>query len=92
MKCLLLYFLIGLIIDIAFIVTVRILNSILKTNVLEDFINRESIPFVIIFIPITYPFILIFVFVMALTFWIIKFFESEKVVNFCNKIMGIKEK
>lgn len=91
MKFLLLYFFIGLIIDIAFIVIVRILNSVLKTNVLEDFINRESISFVIIFIPIIYPFILVFVFVMALAFWIIKFSESEKVINFCNKIMGIKE-
>lgn len=91
MKFLSLYFLTGLIIDIIFILIVRILNSILKTNVLEDFINRESIPFVIIFIPILYPVILICVFVVTLSYWIIKFSESEKIVNFCNKILGIKE-
>jgi hypothetical protein len=91
MKFLLLYFLIGLIIDIIFILTVRILNSILKTNVLEDFINRESISFVIIFIPAIYPFILVFVLAITLSFLIVKFSESEKVVNFCDKIMGIKE-
>lgn len=90
MKFLLLYLLTGLIIDIIFILIVRILNSILKTNVLEDYINRESIPFVIIFIPILYPVILICVFVVTLSYWIIKFSESEKVVGFCNKIMGIK--
>lgn len=91
MKFLLLYFLIGLIIDIGFIVIVRILNSILQTNVLEDFINKESISIVIIFIPIIYPFILVFVFVAILAYLIIEFSESEKVINFCNKIMGIKE-
>jgi hypothetical protein len=91
MKFLLLYLLAGLIIDIIFVITVRILNSVLHTNVLEDYINRESIPFVIIFIPILYPVILICVFVVTLSYWIIKFSESEKVVNFCNKIMGIKE-
>ena len=91
MKFLSLYFLTGLIIDIIFILIVRILNSVLKTNVLEDFINKESIPFVIIFIPILYPVILICVFVTTLSYWIIKFSESEKIVNFCNKILGIKE-
>jgi hypothetical protein len=91
MKFLLLYLLAGLIIDIIFVITVRILNSVLHTNVLEDYINRESIPFVIIFIPILYPVILICVFVVTLSYWIIKFSESEKIVNFCNKILGIKE-
>lgn len=91
MKFLLLYLLTGLIIDIIFVITVRILNSVLHTNVLEDYINRESIPFVIIFIPILYPVILICVFVTTLSYWIIKFSESEKIVNFCNKILGIKE-
>lgn len=93
MNGLLIYLLIGLVIDIIFIVTVRILNSVLQTNVLEEFswqTGEGAIPCIIIFLPIVYPFILLLGFYIAFVLLITKFLTSEKIVNFCNKILRIK--
>ena len=93
MNGLLIYLLIGLVVDIIFIVTVRILNSTLQTNILKEFlwqIGEGAIPYMIIFLPIIYPFILLLGFYIAFVFLITKFLTSEKVVGLCNKIIGIK--
>ena len=93
MKFLSLYFLTGLIIDIIFILIVRILNSILQTNVLEEFswqTGESTIPFMIIFLPIIYPFVLLLGFCIVFVLLFTKMLTSKKVVNFCNKILRIK--
>lgn len=94
MNSLLIYLLIGIIIDIVFIVTIRTLNSVLQTNVLKEFswqTDESAIPFIIIFLPIIYPFILLLGFCIIFVLLFTKILTSEKVVNFCNKILGIKE-
>ena len=93
MNGLLIYLLIGLAIDIIFIVTVRTLNSILQTNVLEEFswqTGESTIPFMIIFLPIIYPFVLLLGFCIVFVLLFTKMLTSKKVVNFCNKILRIK--
>ncbi len=93
MNSLLIYLLIGLAIDIIFIITVRILNSVLQTNVLKEFswqTGKGAIPCMVIFLPIIYPFVLLLGFYIIFALLITKILTSEKVVNFCNKIMGIK--
>lgn len=94
MKSLLIYLLIGLIIDIIFIITVRISNSVLHTNILEDFIyetKESAIPTIIISLPIIYPIVLMFVLVAELTILFTNFCESKKIINFFNKLIGIKK-
>ena len=94
MNGLLIYLLIGLAIDIIFIVTVRILNSVLQINVLKEFswqIGEGAIPCMVIFLPIIYPFALLLGFYIIFVLLITKILTSEKVVNFCNKILKIKE-
>jgi hypothetical protein len=94
MNGLLIYLLIGLAVDIIFIVAIRILNSVLQTNVLKEFIWQTSegaVPCMVIFLPIIYPLVLLLGFYIIFALLITKIITSEKVVNFCNKILKIKE-